>query len=286
MFRFFDSHCHVSFEAYKEDVDAVMARARVAGVGMLTVGTTAYTNEAAVRFANVHPDVWAAVGIHPCHVHAPDYHDDNELPEGMTHQGVIDEEGRVNLDELRVLAQNPKVVAIGEFGLDYYRLKTDDDGSQRIMTDQQAVARAQLQLATELQKPVVIHCRDAHVDMTDLIKEEIAHGGLLRRGVIHCFTGTIDEAMKYVELGFMISFSGIITFGKNVAEVVPHVPLESILIETDAPYLAPTPYRGKRNEPAYVVETAQKIADMFNLPLEKVAEQTVKNAERMFQITP
>ena len=151
--------------------------------------------------------------------------------------------------------------------------------------DQTESVRAQLQFASEFNKPVVIHCRDAHADQAALLREEIARGGLQRRGVIHCFTGTADEAAMYRELGFLVSITGIVTFGKNVQEAVRQIPLSQIMLETDAPYLTPAPFRGKRNEPQYISHIAAKIAELHGVSVDEVARVTTENAVRLFGLS-
>lgn len=282
--RLFDSHTHLHFPAFAEDVPRIMAHAKETSLGMLTVGTLAPTNAAAVAFAEKYDNVWAAVGIHPSHVHPLAYHDEHELAAEETHQGIVQADGTINLSDLDQYLAHPKVVAIGEFGLDFYRLPEDGTAAEKIQEEQRRAAAAHLALCTTSNKPAVIHCRDAHGDMQELIAEEIARGGLARRGVIHCFTGTLADAECYIELGFMISFSGIVTFAKSLQEVAKHISLSSMLVETDAPYLAPVPYRGKRNEPAYVEETVKCIANLRGVSFEDVAEQTVNNAKGIFGV--
>lgn len=290
--RLFDSHTHLHFPAFAEDVPRIMAHAKETNLGMLTVGTLAPTNAAAVAFAEKHDNVWAAVGIHPSHVHPLSYHDEHELTVGETHQGIVRTDGTIDLSDVERYLTHPKVVAIGEFGLDFYRLPEDEAAAEKIKEEQRRAAAAHLALCTTSNKPAVIHCRDgasaiaacAHTNMQQLIAEEIARGGLARRGVIHCFTGTLADAEAYIELGFMISFSGIVTFAKSLQEVAKHIPLTSMLVETDAPYLAPVPYRGKRNEPAYVEETVKCIANLRSVSFEELAEQTANNAKKIFVI--
>lgn len=290
--RLFDSHTHIHFPAFAEDVPRIMAHAKETNLGMLTVGTLAPTNAAAVAFAEKHDNVWAAIGIHPSHVHPLSYHDEHELAAGETHQGVVRANGTIDLSHLEQYLTHPKVVAIGEFGLDFYRLPEDEVAAEKIKEEQKRAAAAHLALCTVSNKPAVIHCRDgasalaacAHQDMQQLIAEEIVRGSLTRRGVIHCFTGTLADAERYIELGFLISFSGIVTFAKSLQEVARHISLTSMLVETDAPYLAPVPHRGKRNEPAYVEETVKCIANLRNISFEEVAEQTVNNAKKMFGV--
>ncbi len=183
----------------------------------------------------------------------------------------------------RPLAQHPKVVAIGEFGLDYFRLPPGVD-LETVTTDQKIAVREQLKFASSVDKPVVIHCRDAHADQYRLLQDEIDNGGLKRRGVIHCFTGSAQEAAVYRELGFLVSITGIVTFAKDLQATVKNIPLEQMMIETDSPYLTPAPFRGKRNEPSYVTHIAAKIAEIKGISLEEVAEVTTNNAVRLFKL--
>lgn len=288
-FKFIDTHCHVHFQAYKQDMDEIVKRSLAAGVGMITVGTQSSTSKSGIELAERYDGVWCTIGLHPNHLHAQDFFDDNELPPGII-EDLKEGDGpahiktraeRFDWDYYRELAKHPKVVAIGELGLDYYRVPPNIDLAElkRVQQDQ---AREQLRFATEVDKPIVIHCRDAHADQAELLKEEIDRGGLARRGVIHCFTGTAEEAAVYRELGFYVSFTGIVTFGKNVMEAARSIPLEQILIETDSPYLTPAPYRGKRNEPMFVEHVAAKIAELKGISIEEVARITTDNAVRLF----
>ncbi|MFZ2682126.1 MAG: TatD family hydrolase [Patescibacteria group bacterium] len=290
--KFIDTHCHVHFQAYTEDVDAVVQRALESGVGMITVGTQSTTSKNGITLAEKYDGVWCTIGLHPNHLHAQDFLDENELPPGVVddlneHDGpahIKTRAERFDPEYYRELAKHPKVVGIGELGLDYYRVPPGVELEQ-LKADQQAQAREQLRFATEVDKPVVIHCRDAHADQARLLEEEIAVGGLSRRGVIHCFTGTPEEAKRYVDLGFYISFSGIVTFGKNVMASAKSVPLNRLLIETDSPYLTPAPFRGQRNEPAYVEHIAAKIAELHGVSVDEVARITTQNACNVFRLS-
>ncbi len=287
--QYIDTHCHVHFQAYKEDMEQIVERALEQGVGMITVGTQSTTSKNGIALAEKYDGVWCTIGLHPNHLHAQDFLDENELP-----PGIIDDlkEGdgpahiktraeRFDWDYYRELAKHPKVVGIGELGLDYYRVPPGVDLEQ-LKADQKVQAREQLRFASEVDKPVVIHCRDAHADQAALLKEEIDRGGLQRRGVIHCFTGTAEEAAVYRDLGFYVSFTGIVTFGKNVMAAAKEIPLEQIMIETDAPYLTPAPYRGRRNEPAHVKLVAEKIAELKGVTIDEVARITTANASQLF----
>jgi TatD DNase family protein len=290
--KFIDTHCHVHFQAYKEDMEAVVERSLAAGVGMITVGTQSSTSKSGIELAERYDGVWCTIGLHPNHLHAQDFFDENELPpgsiddlkEGDGPAHIHTRAERFDWDYYRELAKHPKVVAIGELGLDYYRVPPGVD-LEVLKRDQQDQAREQIRFATEVDKPVVIHCRDAHADQAELLREEINRGGLARRGVIHCFTGTAEEAAVYAELGFYVSFTGIVTFGKNVMAAAQAIPLEQIMIETDSPYLTPAPHRGKRNEPANVAYVAQKIAELKGVSVDEVARMTTANAIQLFRLT-
>ncbi len=292
--RFIDTHCHIHFQAYKDDMNDVVKRSLDAGVGMITVGTQSTTSKNGIALAEKYDGVWCTIGLHPNHLHAQEFVDENEVePLAVGETLVVAREPSPATQTIKTraetfdpayyaeLVKHPKVVAIGEFGLDYYRLPpgVDVDAMKR---DQTESVRAQLQFASEFNKPVVIHCRDAHADQAALLREEIAHGGLARRGVIHCFTGTADEAAMYRDLGFLVSITGIVTFGKNVQEAVRQIPLEQIMLETDAPYLTPAPNRGKRNEPVYIEHIAAKVAELHNVSVDEVARVTTENAVRLF----
>ncbi len=253
-----DSHAHIQCKEYAGEAPAVIARARAAGVEtIVAVGGAGdmSSNTAAVALANSFADVYATVGMHP--------HDAKD---------VGDEE----LTGLRQLAADRKVIAIGETGLDYYY-----DHSPR-ETQRQVFIRF-IHLARETRLPIVVHERAAARETAELLSS--AGGGDLA-GVIHCFTGDYQEAARYLDMGLVLSFTGIITF-KNAGalrEVVGKVPLEKILVETDSPYLTPVPHRGKRNEPAYVRLVAETVAQIKNVTLEQVAAVTTANARALFRL--
>lgn len=301
--RLIDTHAHVNFNAFREDGDEVVRRALAAGVGMILAGSQRDTSQRAVEYAEKYPDeaVWAAVGLHPTHlvqrvVDAQETGTPFSAPQPWatfeSREEVFDPE------YYRGLAQHPKVVAIGEFGLDYYRLprrnklyqpsdRTNsivregaEAGTTRdeIIQKQKTTARAQLMLAMELKKPVLFHCREAHQDLRQLV-DGVGFGiGRSPRGIVHSFTGTIAEAEAWLARDFLIAFNGIITFAPELEEVVRFVPLEKMVVETDSPYLAPVPFRGKRNEPLYVEYVARKIAEIKGVDLEEVAQKTTENA--------
>jgi TatD DNase family protein len=254
-----DSHAHIDFPQFADDREAMLQRAREAGVGtLLAIGTGPGPEklDAALPYAEQHNWVYTSVGVHP--------HDAKEV----TPQ---------HLDELARLAQHPKVIAWGEIGLDYFY-----DHSPRDV--QSAVFRSQMELAHRAKLPIIIHCRDAWDDCLSLIERHWKPTGL--GGILHCFTGTIDHARRGLDMGFLISFAGNSTYPKtqNLRDVAKELPLGGILIETDAPYLAPQAYRGKRNEPAYVAEVAKSLAAVRNLPPEEIAAATADNFRRLFRI--
>jgi len=247
----FDSHCHLTAEEFDADRDEVIQRAMDAGVTrMLTLATDMASARAVIALAEKYTGVYAAIGIHP--------------------EAVRD----ASLDDLKVLrelAQHEKVVAIGEIGLDYYWDKTTTEL-------QQTFFEKQLTLAGELNLPVAIHDRDAHEKIIETLKVIPAHG------VLHAFSGSAEMAQAALDLGFVVSFGGPITFknNKHAPDLIRALPPEKILIETDSPYLTPHPLRGKRNEPAHVALVAERIAQLKDLSIEQVATQTTKNAQVVF----
>ncbi|MEK7620489.1 MAG: TatD family hydrolase [Patescibacteria group bacterium] len=279
-----DSHCHVHFNAYREDMDEVIRRTLEKGVFLITVGTQKDTSKHGLEVAERYDGMWATVGLHPNHTVEQEFWDNDELPAEEQVTPMIKTRAEVfDMDYYRELTKHPKCVAIGEFGLDLYRIPETADRDEVIQRQVETV-KAQFDLATETNKPVVIHCRDAYPQQAEMIREATLAGKLARRGVIHCFTGTLEEARTFIELGFYISFSGILTFGKNLQEVARALPLEKLLVETDAPYLTPAPDRGKRNEPWRVEYVAMKLAELKGVTFEEVAQQTVKNTKHVFDL--
>jgi TatD DNase family protein len=251
---FVDSHCHLSFPELAADIEGVLARMRAANVhAAINICTTLEEFEAVHALAMAQPDIWCSVGVHP-----------------DTQSG-----GEPTLELLLELAQRPKIVAIGETGLDYYRLTEP-------LEWQRARFRTHIRAARAAAKPLVIHTRASAEDTLRIMREE---GAGEAGGVMHCFTETADVARAALELGFYISFSGIVTF-KNARElqaVAAEVPLDRVLIETDSPYLAPVPMRGKVNEPSFVPHVAAKIAALKGLGMEQVAETTTRNTMCLFK---
>lgn len=253
-----DSHCHLDFPAFSEQREAVIDRARQAGVGvMLTIGTKLSAFDGVKAVAERHDGIYCSVGIHPHEAEA---------------------EPGVQAEELLAHAAHPKVVAFGETGLDYFYEHAPRDA-------QKANFRAHIEAARAAGLPVIVHTRDADEDTEALLREEMAKG--VFTGVLHCFTSGERLARAAIELGFYISFSGILTFKKTEAlqAIARDLPLDRILVETDAPYLAPIPHRGKTNEPAFVAHTAGRLAALRGLALDEVAAVTTANFHRLFAKT-
>lgn len=250
-----DSHCHLDYLAEDQDVEAVIGRARDAGVGgMVTISTRLSTFPVVRAIVEAHEDLWCSVGVHPHHA---------------------DEEGVKDASELVELAKEPCVIGIGETGLDYFY-----DNAPR--EDQQRSFRAHIDAARQTQLPLIVHTRDADDDCVAILREEFAKGAF--PGLIHCFTAGSALAEAVLEIGFSISVSGIVTFkrAEELRETLSKVPLDRLLVETDAPYLAPVPHRGKTNEPAFVGHTAAALAELKGVSLGELERRTTENFFRLF----
>jgi TatD DNase family protein len=254
-----DSHCHLDFPDFRDTLDEVVGRARAAGIARLvTISTRVRRHPEVLAIAERFPDVFCSVGTHPHHAH---------------------EEIDVTLEELVAAARHPKVVAIGEAGLDYYYDRSPRDEQTRVF-------RTHIEAARQTGLPLVIHTRDADDDTARILDEETGQGTFT--AVLHCFTGGPDLARRAIALGHFISFTGILTFKTSEAlrAIAAELPSDRILVETDAPYLAPLPFRGKRNEPAYVVETAKVLAAARGVSFDEIARQTTENFFRLFHKVP
>lgn len=254
--RLFDTHCHLDGERFDEDRHAVHQRMAAHGVTRCTVvGFDMPSSRQVISYAHVHPDCLAAVGIHP--------HDAKTMVNG-------------DLERLTQMLADPRVVALGEIGLDYYYDHSPRDIQYQVMEQQ-------IDLAQALDVPVIYHIRDAHGDMMDMMR---SRKGRLPSGIIHCFSGSWEVAKVYLNHGYYVSFAGPVTFKKapNLQEAAKNVPLDRLLIETDSPYLAPEPHRGRRNEPAYVRHVAEAIARLRGMTLEEVAEITFRNACQVYRL--
>lgn len=251
----FDSHAHYDDESFDEDRQLVIRDIQEKGViGVLNCGASLEGARDSVKLADKYDFIYAAVGIHPSYA-------------DMVDSKVI--------DELEELSKNEKVRAIGEIGLDYY---WEENPSREI---QKEAFRAQMQLAEKLNMPVVIHDRDAHADTLEMLKEfpKVT-------GVIHCFSGSVEFARECLKLGYYIGFTGVVTFknAKKIIEVAKEVPLDRILVETDCPYMAPTPYRGKRNQSSYIIHILEKIAEIKDIPIETLNNHTISNVMNLLKI--
>jgi TatD DNase family protein len=254
-----DSHCHLDFPDFAEDLDAVVGRARAAGVErMITIGTRVSKAPGVAAIAERFDDVFFTVGTHP-------------------HEAAG--EGAEDFDAMRAFASHPKCVGLGEAGLDYHYDNAPREVARRVF-------RGHIALARELDLPLVIHARDADADMAAILSDEMGQGRF--RAVLHCFTSSRKLAETALELGLMISFSGVVTFKKSedLRAIACDVPLDRLLVETDAPYLAPTPHRGRRNEPAFVVDTAGVVAEARGITLEALAAATRANTLSFFSKLP
>lgn len=253
-----DSHAHLDDVAFSGVIDMVMSRARAAGVeAVINPGADVASSKAAVAIATAYPEVYALAGIHP-------------------HEAAG--AGGEAIDEIAAILSAPKVVGIGEIGLDYYRELSPRD-------DQLRVFRAQMDLAREMGLPVQIHSRDAHSDTLKVVQE---YSRRVPAIVMHCYSGSVEMAHELVRLGCHISLAGPVTYrnARKLVEVAAQISLDRLLVETDSPYLPPSPYRGQRNEPAYVVEVVQKIAEIRNTSFQEVAAATSANVAGIFEISP
>lgn len=278
--RLIDTHCHINFNAFKKDSDEVIKRALDKNIWMIAVGSQFSTSARAVEYTQKYPTgVFAAIGLHPIQLEEIEIIEDDVK--------FISRAEKFNKSSYRQLAKKNKVVAIGETGLDFYYI---DKNNKEKTQKQKNTFIEHIGLAEELNLPLIIHCRASKDDPEDAYEAMLQ---ILEKyknkihGVIHCFGGTIKQAKKFIDLGFYIGFTGIITFDKSgkYKEMIISLQLNKLLVETDAPYLTPQPHRGKRNEPAFVEFVAQKIAQIKNIPFEKVAQITTQNAKNLFKLT-
>jgi TatD DNase family protein len=254
-----DSHCHLDFPDFADDLDAIVGRAAAAGIGrIVTISTRVRRLGTLLEIASRFPNVYCSVGTHPHHA---------------------DEEDGIPADQLIELSEHPKVVALGEAGLDYFY----QHGSRQA---QERGFRAHISAARATGLPLIIHTREADDDCGRILEEEMAKGSF--RAVLHCYTGGRALAMKAISLGLSISFTGILTFKKSqvLRDLASELPADRIMVETDAPYLAPGKFRGKRNEPAYVAEVARVLAETRGVSLDEISRQTTENFFRLFSKVP
>lgn len=253
--QLFDSHTHVGHSKFDKDREKIIGKAFASGINIIEVGNDAESSQKAVELAKKYPNkIWATVGCHP---------------------HFIDE---FNADFYKNLGLKKEVVAIGECGLDYYdKFKKYDLRDKNL---QKEVFIKHIELAAEVGKPLMIHCREAFNDLIKIFNSYVLN--LKSPGIIHFFTGSMKDAKQFLKMGFYFTFNGLITFNRDFDEIIKYIPLEKILLETDAPYVAPVPYRGKRNEPAYIIEVARKLAEIKGVSLEEICKQTTANARKVF----
>lgn len=272
-----DTHAHLNFSAYKNDADEVIKRTLMKGVFVINVGSQYSTSVRAVEYAKKYDGIYAAIGIHPLHLQAQkfSYHDSNEIEEvEIKTAGEIFEK-----EKYLELAKNPKVVAIGEVGLDYHHFDENDD-IEKLKTKQKEIFLEFIKLSNVVEKPIMIHCWDAYDDLYEMFEKNPVE----KKGVIHSFVGSFKTAKKFIELGYKIGLNGIITYGISYDKLIREVDLRDIVTETDCPYLAPVPKKGERNEPMYVKYVAEKIAEVKGISVEEVEKITTENAKSLFGI--
>lgn len=254
--RYVDTHCHLQFAQYANDREGIVARMRDEGIVSIVVGTDEESSKEAIALAEKHEHLFASVGMHPNHADGTSF----------------------DSESLLQLAKCPKVVAIGECGLDYFRI-SDDETKQK----QKELFKKHIELAAELDKPLIIHVRDAYADALEILKEAKQTYSAMS-GVVHFYAGMLEQAEEFFKLGFVISFTAVITFSRDYDEVIRKVPLENILSETDAPYVAPASRRGERNDPLAVIEVVAKIAEIRGDNPEVVRSAFLANAQRLFAL--
>lgn len=251
-YLFIDAHTHIQFKSCDADREGIIRRAQEAGVAMINAGADVKTSKDAITLAHSYEALWATIGVHP------------------TESGLV--------EEIEEYASDQKVVGIGECGLDYVRLKDESEKKR-----QHDLFQAHIDLACKTQKPLVIHCREAFKDVLYLL-EKNKNKLMDCPGVLHFFTGTEDDMKKLLNLGFYFTFGGLITFNRMFDPIIKQIPREKILLETDAPWVAPQSHRGKPNEPSYIIETYQTLSDIWNEALEYTREKVVANTQKLFNL--
>ena len=313
-FTHIDCHAHVNFPNYDADRAEVIARAHAEGVAMINVGTTLDASRDIVALAEKYESgVYSIVGMHPLHVkYSKNVADDLSSADQETVDTGADDAYSTSKTEIKVtsdrevpahyshdytehfdevefekLIAHPKTVAVGECGIDIFKLppELDNDADKaELLKLQEIVFRKQIQLAVKYDKPIMIHARESYGKILEILDDEFRVHGALLRGNAHFFAGTIEEAQAFLDRGFTVSFTGVITFAKQYEELVRYVPLEKMLSETDCPFVAPVPHRGKRNEPVFVLEVVKKIAEIKGLDVEEVRKVLLENAKRQFRL--
>lgn len=265
--EYIDIHSHISFPDFDADREAVIGRMKEKNIWAIDVGTDFKNSKKAAKDAAANDGIFSSAGLHP------------------TDDGNEDFDAAV----YKKLFTNPKVVAVGECGLDYFRLDENNQASQKSKVEsekqrQKKIFEMQIELALELDKPLMIHCRNAYADLLEILRSYSAARDSKLRGNMHFFAGSWETAKKFLDLGFTLSFTGVITFARDYDEVIKNAPLDMIMAETDSPLVAPVPHRGKRNEPLYVAEVVRKIAQIRGEEFDKTREQILKNSLRVFGI--
>ena len=257
--KYIEIHCHLDFPDYGEEIAGVLARMKEGEVGAITIGPDLESAKRAVKIAEENENIWACIGVIPS---------DNDTE-------IFDEK------EFEKLVIHPKVVAIGECGLDFFRTKPESLVKEK--ERQERLFKQQIEFALKYDKPLMLHCRNTYDDVLDILESyKKVEGGEKLSGNAHFFAGTVEQAKRFLDLGFTCSFTGVITFANNYDEVVRSLPLESIMSETDSPFVAPVPHRGKRNEPTYVVEVVKKLAEIRKEDEEVLRQKMIENAKRVF----
>jgi len=258
MYKYFDIHAHLDMSVFDEDRGNLIKELQTKEIGVITIGIDKKSSYEAVALADKHKNIFATIGYHP-----------------------IDAGEQFIASDFLELINHPKIVAIGECGLDFFRIK---DESQEEKTKQIKLFEKQINLAHQYSKPLMIHCREAHLEVLDILNSKKRELGEKLRGNIHFFSGDVAIAKQYLNLDFNFSFGGVITFTDNYNEVVQFLPLDKIMSETDAPFVTPMPYRGQRNSPLYVKEVVKRIAKIKNIDFEEVRKSLVQNAIKAFSL--
>ena len=270
-----DTHSHLNFNAFKEDLDEVAKRTVAQNIWTINVGTKYETSQSAIEVAQKYGEgFFATIGLHPIYAAAEFVKTKTDPDEGE----FLIKEHTFEKEKYKDLANSKKVVAIGEIGLDYYYKPKTTAKLAQFKEKQKQVFLEQLDLARELNLPLILHCRMAHDDVIEILESRGEN-----KGVIHCFTGTLEQAKKYIEMGFYLGINGII-FKFNIDEIIKNYLLDKLLIETDCPYLTPLPEAPKRNEPIFIKHTIQKIADLKGVSFQEVVNETTQNAKKLFNI--
>ena len=263
--EYIDIHSHISFSDFDADREAMIGRMNEENIWAIDVGTDFENSKKAAKNAAANDGIFSSAGLHPTDKENEDF--DSEA--------------------YKKLFANPKVVAVGECGLDYFRLNENNQASQKSKVEsqkqrQRKIFEMQIEMAVESDKPLMIHCRNAYADLLEILRSYSVARGSKLRGNIHFFAGSWNEAKNFLDLGFTLSFTGVITFARNYDEVIKNAPMDMLMAETDSPFVAPAPYRGKRNEPIYVAEVVKKIAQIRGEDFNRVRELILKNSLRVF----